>query len=123
MLRHILLILSIYFAVAVVAVVPQVSSVDDSSTPVWSRSAALPSNESYFANKKLKIACDANKFGRNLKVKSCRDMFGYLTPDEEQYAFALRDSGIPHDIGLPFRTYSSKSIGKEESDNLTMRGR
>ena len=59
---------------------------------------------------KMKVGCDPIRYGRNLKVKSCRDLFGYLKHDEAQFTFSQRDSGIPHDIPLPLRTYSSKFI-------------
>ncbi|KAL6716108.1 hypothetical protein ACLMJK_005674 [Lecanora helva] len=68
-----------------------------------------PSNHPISA-KKLKIICDDQRWGRNLKVKSCRDLFGYLRQGEELYSFAQRDSGIPHDIPLPIRTLSNDGV-------------
>ena len=82
--------------------VPTVST----DLPSPSEALALPGNNSLSANK-LKIACDS-KFGRNLKVKSCRGLFGYLKPIDDQYTFSLRGSGIPNDVSLPLRSYSSE---------------
>lgn len=56
----------------------------------------------------LEIACDSAKFGKNLKVKSCRNVFRYLMQDESQYTFAERDSGVPHEAPLPWRTLSGE---------------
>ena len=116
MLMHVLFhsILT-FFASTVLGRVLQAVS-EDVSSEILPRSPELtlplnvstfPTNGTLTAKKRLKIACDADRFGRNLKVKSCRDLFGYLTLDEEEYTFSGRDSGIPNDIPLPFRTYSS----------------
>lgn len=59
---------------------------------------------------RLKIGCDSHRYGRNLKVKSCRDVFRYVKYENEQIEFSERDSGISHDVGLPLRTYSSMSL-------------
>ena len=56
----------------------------------------------------VKIACDPRRFGRDLKVNSCRSVFRYLHEDENQFRFAERDSGVPLDVPLPLRTYSSE---------------
>lgn len=56
----------------------------------------------------LKIACDSIRYGKNLKVKSCQRLFGYLRKDTTQYTFANRDSRKPFDIALPMRTYSGE---------------
>lgn len=64
-------------------------------------------NSSYAA--KLKIRCDV-KYGKNLKVNSCRKVFDYLTKNETQFAFAERDSGVPFDVPLPLRTFSSEIL-------------
>lgn len=69
---------------------------------------ALSSNNSSPGNV-LKIACDATKYGKNLKVNSCRNVFRFLRRDETRYTFAERDSGVPHDVPLPLRTLSSKT--------------
>lgn len=57
----------------------------------------------------LKVGCDSNRFGKNLKVNSCRNVFRYLRKDEQQLTFADRDSGVPFDVPLPLRTYSSEN--------------
>lgn len=93
---------------------PQVSS-DVNSIPSmspdlssFSNPSILTFNSSLTSGKKLKIGCDAGRYGRNLKVKSCRDLLRLLSHEDEQYKFAERDSGIPYDIPLPLRTYSSE---------------
>lgn len=70
---------------------------------------ALSSNNSSPGNV-LKIACDATKYGKNLKVNSCRNVFRFLRRDETRYTFAERDSGVPHDVPLPLRTLSSDGL-------------
>ena len=67
-------------------------------------------NFSSSLSKTVKVGCSAHLYGRNPKVKSCRDLFGYLRPDSNQYTFSQRDSGIPQDVGLPIRTYSSRFL-------------
>lgn len=57
----------------------------------------------------LKIACDATKYGKNLKVQSCRNVFNFLNKEERQFTFGERDSGVPFDVPLPLRTLSSKT--------------
>ena len=74
----------------------------NTSRPLGNYSASL--------SKTVKIGCSARLYGRDLKVKSCRDLFGYLRPDSNQYTFSQRDSGIPQDVGLPIRTYSSRFL-------------
>ena len=118
MLTKLLHQLSMYSAIAVSASVQQISQANRSLLAVSSASAdlvlssnatMLPSNDSLSSSNILKLYCNA-QYGRDLKVKSCRDLFGYLKLDDEQLAFAQRDSGISHDIPLPLRTYSSKLI-------------
>ena len=72
-------------------------------------SPAIPAPSSNFSSGNvLQIACDSAKFGKNLKVNSCRNIFRYLMRDEVQYTFAERDSGVPHDAPLPWRTLSGE---------------
>lgn len=71
-------------------------------------------NLSFPSGNILKIACDASRYGKNLKVKSCRQLFGYVRKDNRQFTFAQRDSGIPQDLPLPLRTYSSERTLVEE---------
>jgi len=84
--------------------------------PIASPELLLPSNTSVSLSNVsspteniLKIACDSSRYGKNLKVKSCRQLFGYVKQDKRQFTFAQRDSGIPHDLPLPLRTYSGKT--------------
>lgn len=83
------------------------------------KASDLPlSNTSVFANNRssslggiggvLKIACNSDMYGKNLKVKSCQRLFGYISKDTRQYTFADRESRVPFDIALPMRTYSGK---------------
>lgn len=118
MLSPLLLTLSVYFTDVLSVRAPRSSRIDDSSVvaSLASTNLQLPanistisSNASSLSSNTLKIGCDARQFGRNLKVKSCRDLFGYLELDTEELVFAQRDSGIPYDIPLPLRTYSSVS--------------
>ena len=68
-----------------------------------------PSSNNTSSGNKLKIACDSTRYGKNLKVDSCRNIFRYLNKDDTQYTFAERDSGVPLDIPLPLRTFSSET--------------
>ena len=57
----------------------------------------------------MKIACNGQRFGKNPKVASCRQIFGYLRHDETLLGYAQRDrGGGAHQIPLPIRTYSSR---------------
>lgn len=115
MLTLLILTISIFSTIAVSARVPQASHVAPSlaAVPWRSPNLTLPlnttaSHNALSANKKLKIMCDSDRWGRNLKVKSCRDLFGYLAKDDnDQITFAQRDSGIQHEVPLPLRTLSS----------------
>ena len=69
------------------------------------------SSNSTLANKILKIACNAQRYGKNPKVTSCRQIFGYIRHDETLLAYADRArGGGAHDVPLPIRTYSSNRI-------------
>lgn len=67
-----------------------------------------PLNDNSSSGNKLQIACDARKYGKNLKVNSCRNVFNFLKKDDLQFRFSERDSGVPSDVPLPLRTLSSK---------------
>ena len=75
-----------------------------------STNSTLLGNGSLAPSNILKIGCDSRRYGRDLKVKSCRDVFRYVKYENEQIIFSERDSGISHDVGLPLRTYSSMSV-------------
>ena len=68
---------------------------------------SLPGRNST-VDSRLKIVCDKIKFGKNLKVTSCRNVFNYLGRGESQLIFAERLSGVPLDVPLPLRTFSSE---------------
>lgn len=74
--------------------------------------ANIPASSSNLSSSEnlLKIGCDARKFGKNLKVQSCRNVFNFVLKDEKQLRFAQRDSGLPADVSLPLRTLSSKTL-------------
>ena len=69
----------------------------------------VPSSNNSSSDNRLKIACDATRYGKNLKVSSCRNVFNFMKKDETTYTFAERDSGVPNDGPLPLRTLSSKT--------------
>ncbi|KAM0796442.1 hypothetical protein BDR22DRAFT_525996 [Usnea florida] len=73
-------------------------------------SISIPSNDSDTSGNKLKITCDGMTYGKNLKVPSCRKVFGYTRHDPTQYTFVERGSGIPGDVPLPLRTYSNDGL-------------
>ena len=117
MLSCFILTILLGFPIRLLVAIPYLPSVPDSPLIAPSassdlaiplHSSASPDNSSFYSANILKLGCDYNRYGRNLKVKSCRDLFGYLKPDEEQYTFSERDSGIHPDIPLPFRAYSSE---------------
>lgn len=58
----------------------------------------------------LKLRCDPIRYGRNLKVESCRKVFGFIAQDDTQTVFAERGSVQPHDLNLPFRATSSECL-------------
>ena len=64
------------------------------------QNASTPSNV-------LHLSCDGARFGRDLNVASCRDVFGFLEPNDTQVVFAERNSGIYHDLPLPYRILGS----------------
>ena len=74
----------------------------------------LSSNASSSSNV-LGVICSGIRYGRNLKVNSCRNIFDYLVKSDTQNAFAERDSGIPYDVPLPWRTLSSEAFFHDSS--------
>ena len=50
------------------------------------------------------------RYGRGLKVESCRNVFNYMKVDNTDIVFADRSSAQPHDLDLPFSTTSSKCL-------------
>ena len=77
------------------------------SNPLSLTVPALSSNSSS-SNSGLSILCSASKYGKNLKVHSCRNIFEFLMKDEAQQTFAERDSGMPYEVPLPWRVLSSE---------------
>lgn len=76
--------------------------------PIPHNTSELSLNSSSDVSSKLKIACNKERYGKNLKVASCRQIFGFLRHDDTKLAYAQRDSGVPHSVPLPLRTYSSE---------------
>ncbi|KAF6227108.1 hypothetical protein HO133_008549 [Letharia lupina] len=70
----------------------------------------VPSSNNSSSDNRLKIACDATRYGKNLKVSSCRNVFNFMKKDETTYTFAERDSGVPNDGPLPLRTLSNDGL-------------
>ena len=69
----------------------------------------LASSSNTSSENVLKISCDGTTYGKNLRVKSCRNVFNFMVKNETQFTFAERDSGVPCDVPLPLRTLSSKT--------------
>ena len=56
------------------------------------------------------LKCDPVRYGRGLKVESCRNVFNYMEVDNTDIVFADRSSAQPHDLDPPFSTTSSKCL-------------
>ena len=57
----------------------------------------------------LSVNCDGNRYGSNLNIQSCKNIFRYISKNSEQTTFANRHTGIEAKIELPWRIYDSKS--------------
>lgn len=77
--------------------------------PISPSSMKAPTNDTLMENR-LQIQCDAVLYGQNLKVPSCRKLFGLIVKDDAQLTFAERFSLVPYDLPLPYRIQSSQSI-------------
>ena len=66
----------------------------------------------------LKIGCNSKKFGKNLKVQSCRNVFNFMGKDEKQFSFAQRNSGLQVDVPLPLRTLSGKTLAELPTSSI-----
>ena len=56
----------------------------------------------------LQISCNANAYGQNLRVPSCRKAAGLIAMDDSNITFADRGSTIRHDIPLTYRIQSGE---------------
>ena len=65
------------------------------------------------------VQCSRIRYGRDLKVESCRKVFNYLGTDDAEVIFADRNSAQPRDVSLPMRTTSSKCPCTESSLRVT----
>ena len=81
-------------------------SVDFPVLPHPENSSFALGNTSF--EKYLKIRCDPVRYGRRLKVESCRKVFNFMDADDAEIVFADRSSAQPHDVKLPFRDTSSE---------------
>ena len=72
-------------------------------------SSAASGNTSFSSNS-LRVRCDPVRYGRNLRVESCRKAFNYLRAGGTETIFADRSSTLPHDLSLPLRYTGSKSL-------------
>lgn len=84
--------------------------------------ALAPSSNSSSSSNGLKIECSGRKYGKNLKVNSCRNIFDFLRKEEEEHTFAERDSGIPFNVPLPWRTLSSKTPFHDSTSSYKVSG-
>ena len=66
-----------------------------------------PANVSSGSSKILKIQCDGEKYGKNLNIASCSNIFNYIDKRVQERTFADRNTGIQADILLPWRIYDS----------------
>ena len=55
----------------------------------------------------IHVSCDGSHYGRDLNTASCRDIFGFLEPNDTQVVLAERHTGIYSDLPLPYRILSS----------------
>ena len=78
-----------------------------SPAPKFPNDTSAPTSNTSFDNV-LKLRCDPVRYGRNLKVESCRRIFSFIKEGDEQTVFAERGSVQPHDSNLPFRATSSE---------------
>ena len=94
------------------ATLPQPSQ--DHSTSL-SAGPVLPSQLLYAGNSslnatsaenKLIISCDAPRYGQNLRVTSCRDIFHLIVKADHQVTFGDRGSRVTYQAPLPYRLQS-----------------
>lgn len=98
---------------ALCAILPQPRDADDLlQGPVTSPALTLFENSSAAAGNishgnVLKLKCDSVRYGRDLKVESCRKVFNFIGQDDTQTVFAERSTVHHHDLNLPFRASSN----------------
>lgn len=56
----------------------------------------------------LEVRCEGSRYGRDLNVASCRDVFNFMDRNNTQVVFSERHSGFYHDIPLPYRILGSE---------------
>ncbi|KAM0795954.1 hypothetical protein BDR22DRAFT_893643 [Usnea florida] len=109
-----LLTVSILPALALSITLPPLQDTNNTSQPptlspsLFSAENTSTTYTNTSLGKILKINCDPVRYGRNLKVSSCKNVFTYLAPNDTQTVFAERGSVQPHDVNLPYRITSSK---------------
>ena len=57
------------------------------------------------------LKCDPVRYGRGLKVESCRNVFNYMKVDNTDIVFADRSSAEPPHLDITFSTINSKCLG------------
>ncbi len=85
---------------------PLQGSINFAAIPYSGNSSAATGNTS--VGTLLNFKCNPVRYGRHLKVESCRKVFDYLEMDDEETIFADRGSTQPHDLNLPSRVTGSK---------------
>ena len=111
-----LLAISILPALAISITLPQPQDTFNSSQPPTLSPSLLSADNSsaIFMNsslgKILQINCDPVRYGRNLKVASCKNIFNFLAQDDTPTVFAERGAVQPHDMNLPYRITSSEYL-------------
>ena len=95
-----LLLATISIHVLVINALATPDLLSDSPTALTSPAANLS------ADAKMRITCDANSYGQNLKVPSCKKIFNLVEKDDRQITFADRASLVPKELPLPYRLQS-----------------
>ena len=81
-------------------------------------SSALSGNNSI--STRFNYKCDWVRYGRGLKVESCKSVFNFIKPDNVETVYADRSSAQHHDVDLPVRATSSKWLNDWGSRHSTI---
>lgn len=60
------------------------------------------------AGRVLQIECNAPRYGKNLKVPSCKKVLRQIAESDRQVVFADRASVVSHEVPLPYRLQSGQ---------------
>lgn len=58
------------------------------------------------AENKITISCDGPRYGQNLRVTSCREIFRFIAKADHQTTFGERGSQVTYQAPLPYRLQS-----------------